>query len=432
MRVLPMLTALIVAVVLYAVVIERDRLLDFVGVAPQADAGSAAAAQPDAASVDSEDAADHAIGVMAMRSNMREIDSAVILRGETEASRQVDVLAETNGKVVSDPLRKGTTVEQGQMLCKLDPGTSLASLAEAEGRLSEARARIPETEARIPEAEARVIEARSRLEEARINQNAATKLSEGGFASDTRVAGAEASVRSAEAAVSSAEAGLKAAQSGMEGVDAAIQSAEAAVARAQTEIDRLTISAPFAGVLETDTAELGSLMQSQGGSALCATILQLDPVKLVGYVPEPSVGRVKGGAPARARLSDGEPVEGRVSFVSRSADPVTRTFRVEITVPNPGMSLRAGQTAEIAISAAGALAHLVPQSALTLDDGGVLGVRAIDSDSRAVFLPVEIVRDTPEGVFLAGLPENVDIITVGQEYVIDGVPVQPSFEDVKQ
>ena len=430
MRVLPMLTALIVAVVLYAVVIERDRLLDFAGVAPQADAGSAAAAPREAASGDSE--SDHAVGVMAMRSNMREIDSAVILRGDTQASRQVDVLAETSGKVVSDPLRKGTFVEQGQMLCKLDPGTSLASLAEAEGRLSEARARIPETKARTPEAEARVAEARARLEEARINQNAATKLSEGGFASDTRVAGAEASVRSAEAAVSSAEAGLKAAQSGMQAVEAAIQSAEAEVARARTDIDRLTISAPFAGVLETDTAELGSLMQSQGGNALCATILQLDPVKLVGYVPELSVGRVEVGAPARARLSDGDAVEGRVSFVSRSADPVTRTFRVEITVPNRAMSLRAGQTAEIAISAAGALAHLVPQSALTLDDGGVLGVRAIDSDSRAVFLPVEIVRDTPDGVFLTGLPEEVDIITVGQEYVIDGVPVVPSFEDVKQ
>ncbi|MGY9049419.1 hypothetical protein P775_27385 [Puniceibacterium antarcticum] len=431
MRLLPILTALTVAIVLYALVIERDRLMQFAQAMSPGDTAEPVAA-PEAESAPAPGTAAGVVAVMAMHSIAQEVDSAVVLRGETQALRAVDVLAESSGKVISDPLRKGSSVEAGQVLCKLDPGTSLANLAEAQGMLSEARARIPETEARVPEASARVEEARALLQEAQINENAATKLSQGGFASDTRVAGAQASKRSAEAAVSSAEAGLKAAQSGMQGVDAAIQSAEAAVARAQTEIDRLTIHAPFSGLLETDTAELGSLMQSQGGSGLCATIIQLDPIKLVGFVPELSVARVKVGAPAGARLTEGGDVAGQVTFLSRSADPVTRTFRVEITVPNPDRALRAGQTAEIMISAAGALAHLVPQSALTLNDDGALGVRGVDGDSRAQFLPVEVLRDTPQGMLLTGLPDQVDIITVGQEYVIDDVPVAPSFEDVIQ
>ncbi len=438
MRLIPILTALIVAVVLYAVVIERDRLMEFTrALSP---AASADAPETQDTSEPEEEGSETAVqlpvegvvAVMAMRSTAQEVDSAVVLRGETQALREVDVQAESSGKVTSPPLRKGAFVEQGQVLCELDPGTSLANLAEAEGMLSEARARIPETEARIPEAEARVEEARARLQEAEINQNAATKLSAGGFASDTRVAGAQAGTRSAEAAVSSAEAGLRAAESGMQGVDAAIQSAEAAVARAQTEIDRLTIRAPFSGLLETDTAELGSLMQAQGGSALCATIIQLDPIKLVGFVPELGVSRVEVGAPAGARLTEGGDITGRVTFLSRSADPVTRTFRVEVTVPNPDLSLRAGQTAEIAIEADGALAHLVPQSALTLNDDGALGVRAVDNDGLAEFMPVEVLRDTTDGVLLTGLPEQVNIITVGQEYVTDGVPVAPSYEDVIQ
>ncbi len=446
MRLIPILTALIVAGVLYGMVIERDRLMAFVREMSPAGTMDAAAAPgtagpdaaPDLQTAPQTDAQTGApagagvVGVMAMRSTAQEVDSAVILRGETQPLREVDVQAESSGKVISAPLRKGTFVEQDQILCKIDPGTSLANLAEAQGMLSEARARIPETEARVPEAEARVEEARARLQEAEINENAASKLSQGGFASDTRVAGAQAATRSAEAAVSSAEAGLKAAQSGMQGVEAAIQSAEATVARARTEIDRLTITAPFSGLLETDTAELGSLMQSQGGSALCATILQLDPIKLVGFVPELGVGRVEVGAPVRARLTEGGTVEGRVTFLSRSADPVTRTFRVEITVPNPDLSLRAGQTAEIAIEAEGALAHLVPQSALTLNDAGTLGLRVVDADDRAAFLPVEVLRDTPDGVLLTGLPDTANIITVGQEYVTDGVPVAPSYEDVIQ
>uniref|UniRef100_UPI0035620B69 efflux RND transporter periplasmic adaptor subunit n=1 Tax=Puniceibacterium confluentis TaxID=1958944 RepID=UPI0035620B69 len=432
------LTALIVAAVLYALVIERERLLEFARqMSPVRSAETAQppeAPQPDTMAEAAAETwtAQGAVAVVAIHSVAREVNNAVVLRGETQALREVDVQAESSGKVVSVPLRKGAFVEQGQVLCRLDPGTSLASLAEAEGMLLEARARIPETEARVPEAEARLAEARARLEEAQITENAATKLSQGGFASDTRVAGAQAGKRSAEAAVSSAEAGLKAAQSGMQAVDAAIQSAEAAVARAQTEIDRLTIHAPFAGLLETDTAELGSLMQSQGGSALCATILQLDPIKLVGFVPEVGVGRIEVGAPVRARLTEGGTVEGRVTFLSRSADPLTRTFRVEVTVPNPDLGLRAGQTAEIAVQAEGAPAHLVPQSALTLNDEGALGVRTVDADGLAAFLPVEVLRDTPQGMLVTGLPDRVSIITVGQEYVTDGVPVAPSYEDVLQ
>ncbi|KMK66783.1 efflux RND transporter periplasmic adaptor subunit [Puniceibacterium sp. IMCC21224] len=442
MRLIPIITACLVAALLYAIVIERERLMAFVqssspamsnpdAPAPENDADVTIVATPKATTKPH----DGAVAVMARRSVARETDSAVILRGETQALRQVDVLAESSGKVNSPPLRKGAFVDEGDLLCQLDPGTSVISLAEANSRLAEARARIPETKARVPEAEARVEEAKAQLEEAQINANAASKLSQGGFASDTRVANTQAAVRSAEAGVRGAEAGLTAARAGMEGVDAAIQSAEAAVARAQTEIDNLKIHAPFSGLLETDSAELGALLQGGGGgggAALCATIIQLDPVKLVGFVPEMSVSRVEVGAGARARLIEGGSVEGRVTFLSRSADAVTRTFRVEITVPNPDLAVRAGQTAEIAIAAEGALAHLLPQSALTLDDSGVLGVRTIAADGTALFVPINVLRDTSDGIFVTGLPDTADVIILGQEYVTDGIPVAPSFEEVIQ
>ncbi len=434
MRIVPIITAALVAAVLFGVVIERDRLFKIVN--ELSPAGAPAEATDDVAEVESEAEPD-AVGaeddgimrVMATRSVAREIGTQVQLRGETEAARQVSVLSETSGKVISEPLRKGSFVTAGQPMCEIDPGTSAASLAEAEARLAEAIARRPEVEARIPEAEARLVEAQARLQEANINANAAKRLSEDGFASQTRVANTEAAVQSAQASIVSSEAGVKAARAGLDALQASVESAEAAVERAQTEIDRLVIAAPFSGLLESDTAELGSLLQP---GALCATVIQLDEIKVVGFVPETEVDRIEVGAMAGARINGKDDVLGEVTFLSRSADSTTRTFRVELTVENPGLSIRDGQTAEILIEAQGVMAHVLAASTLTLNDDGTLGVRIIDAESKAQFVPVTILRDAPEGVYLTGLPEQADVITVGQEFVTDGVPVAPSFEEVIQ
>lgn len=418
MRIVSILTAILVTLFLYVLVFERDRLSGFVNAGATANAAEPAPADgtTPTEAVDTADAsADAAMKVVVTTSTATTIDSAVILRGETEAARSVTARAETTGLVVNTPLRKGTFVAQGDVLCELDPGTRAANLADANARLELARARVPETQARLDEAEAR-------LEEAKINFNAANKLSEGGYASDTRVANAQATVRSAEAAVASAKAGFDATRSG-------IQSAEAAVASAQKEIDRLIIKAPFAGLLETDTAELGSLLQP---GAVCAEVIQLDPIKIVAFVPETEWARVTVGAPAMARLISGREVTGAVTFLSRSADPVTRTFRVEIQVPNADLSIADGQTAEVMIGADGTSAHLLPQSALTLDDAGRLGLRVVGNDNIVAFLPVSLIRDTVDGVWLAGLPDTIDVIVVGQDFVRAGVTVDPTYEEAQQ
>ena len=200
----------------------------------------------------------------------------------------------------------------------------------------------------------------------------------------------------------------------------------AAVAIATRDIENVTIKAPFAGLLESDTAELGTFLSS---GAACATVIQLDPIKLVGYAPEADVAAIEVGALAGARLISGRDVTGRVTFLSRSADPSTRTFRVEVEIPNPDFTIRDGQTVEMAISAAGLAAHLVPQSALTLDDQGQIGLRIVGADNRAEFAPVTVLRDTLEGIWVAGLADEVDIIVVGQDFVTAGVLVEPHYTD---
>lgn len=418
MRVIPLLTAAIVTTGLYYAVIEREALLAFArGEDAVATDTSAEATAPVAAPAtdNAEKSGAARVRVVALRSTARGIDSAVILRGQTEAARQVEVRAETTSTVVSEPLRKGAQVKAGDLLCKLDPGTRPATLLEAKARLAEAKIRVPEAQARLDEA-------RARLKEAGINLTAAQKLSEGGYASETRLAAAQAAERSAVAGVATAETGLETTRAG-------IEAASAQVAASEKEMARLDILAPFDGLLESDAAELGSLMQP---GSLCATVIQLDTIKIVGFVPETEVNRVKIGATAGAELATGKQVSGKVTFISRSADPTTRTFEVEITIPNPGLAIRDGQTADIVIAAEGTKAHLLPQSALTLNNDGQLGVRVVGDDSIVAFFPVTLLRDTSDGVWVAGLPEQADVIVVGQDFVVAGVPVTATYKEASQ
>ena len=406
MKLMPILTAILVTAFLFLLVFQRDTLLEF---------ARSDVATEDVVVTQTVDDGPRVVSVVAMTSTAQTIDSAVILRGRTEAARQVDVRSETTGQVVSDPLRKGAFVNAGDMLCELDPGTRAS-------RVTEARARLTEAEGRVPEAEAAVAEATARVREADINVNAARQLSQDGFASETRLVSAEATREAALAGVQRANSGVISARAG-------IESAQAALEAAQKEIENLTITAPFSGLLETDTAELGSLLQP---GASCATIIQLDPIKLVGFVPEIDVNKVTVGAMAGARLATGAEVAGRVTFLSRSSDETTRTFRVEVEVPNADLAIRDGQTAEIIVASDGQKAHLLRQSSLTLNNDGALGIRVVTAENTAQFLPVTLLRDTIDGVWVAGLPETVDVIVVGQEYVIDGVVIAPTYQEAAQ
>ena len=356
-----------------------------------------------------------AVGVVAVHSVARAIDSAVVLRGQTEADREVELRSETSGQVISDPLRKGSFVEEGQLLCSLDPAAREATLAEAQARLQEAKSRIPEAEARLDEA-------RARLEEARINDNAAAKPVRGRIC-----LGNPGGVDQGGGQRGNGRCRDRAVGPGGHTVGHPVCRGRGCFG-GKGDCPPVDPRA-LCGILESDTAELGSLLQP---GALCATVIQLDPVMLVGFVPETEVNRVELGARAGGRLATGEEIEGKVTFLSRAADSETRTFRVEIEVPNPDLRLRDGQTAEIVIAADGTSAHLLPQSALTLNDEGAMGVRIVTEEQTAQFVPVTLLRDTPNGVWLAGLPDKADVIIIGQEFVTDGVRVEPAFQEVSQ
>jgi multidrug efflux system membrane fusion protein len=175
-------------------------------------------------------------------------------------------------------------------------------------------------------------------------------------------------------------------------------------------------------VVQDPLASVGSML---GAGAPCATIVQLDPMLFVGNVPEVRIGLAKLGLPASIKTVTGDTVDGKVSYIASTADPATRSFVIEIEIPNADGKVRDGVTAEATVNVGTAPAHLLPQSVLTLDDEGIVGVRAVE-DSKVAFYPITILQDTREGVWVTGLPPKVDVITVGQESVQAGQTVAAS------
>jgi multidrug efflux system membrane fusion protein len=298
---------------------------------------------------------------------MQAMPVEVTLRGRTKANSQISVVPETSGTLKAVAVEKGQHVDAGDLLCTLDPGTRAAAVTQAEAGLEQAQSAY--------------------------EANAALR-----------------------------KKGLAAANSGLQ-LESALKAAQAALDNAKAELARTEIHAKISGVVQEPLADVGSML---GPGAPCATIVQLDPILFAGSVPEARIGYAKIGLKAKVVTVTGHTLEGEVSYISAVADPATRSFAVEITLPNADLAVRDGVTAEATVDVGTAPAHLLPQSVLTLDDDGGIGVRAV-VDEKVVFYPVTILRDTREGIWVAGLPPKVDVITVGQEFVTAGQAVVAGY-----
>ena len=209
----------------------------------------------------------------------------------------------------------------------------------------------------------------------------------------------------------------------LESQKAAIDGAQASVTQAEIELNNINIRAPFAGILEAQLAEVGDYL-SPGQP--CANIVQLSPLHVIINLTEAQLGKVKIGQSAQIKLATGQSVTGTIKFIDAKAQDATRTFRAELSVPNADYAIKAGLTATVRLSAGEWEAQRIPSKILTLNEAGTLGVRYVNYDNRVVFAPVETIDEDPSGVWVTGLPERVNIIIEGQDFVSNGAQVNPS------
>ena len=182
------------------------------------------------------------------------------------------------------------------------------------------------------------------------------------------------------------------------------------------ELNRTEVKAPFSGYIESIVKPGNFLDRGQ----ICATIIDLDPIKFVAEVPEIQVSKVNIGQEAIIELITNQRVNGNLTFVSKSASPKTKTFKIESEIVNSSGSIKDGITATMTIRTDPVLAHRISPSILVLDDLGRIGVKVINSNNVVEFSEVQIIEDLEEGLWISGLPDSVEIIVQGQGFVEDG------------
>jgi len=297
---------------------------------------------------------------------------AIRLSGSTDADKRAVLATRAAGVVEELPFEQGDAVRRGDVIAKL----------QEEGK------------------EAAVETARTLLAQREAEATAARRLAERGSLPKLQLDGALSALAAARAQF------------------------DAAVA----DLDRNVVRAPFDGTIDKVDAELGG---SLAAGAPVATILSLDPILARGEVSERDLTHVKAGDKARVRLVSGEEAEGTIRYISRDATPATRTFRVEVAVPNADGRIPSGMTAEVTLLAEPVEATVLPRSVVTLSNDGDLGIRAVDGDDKVVFYPIDLVDDMQGGLVLGGIPADVRIIVAGQELISDGDTVNPVAADAE-
>ncbi len=290
----------------------------------------------------------------------------IVVQGRTAASRKVEIKAETMGKVIEIGADRGARVKKGQLIAKL-------ATDDRQARLEEAQALV-----------------RQRT----LDLDAGKQLADKGFRPE-----------------------LKNAES-----RSALESAKAMLARIELDIQRTQIRAPFDGVLDQRAVEIGDYVRD---SVVIATVVDLAPAVVMAQISEREVGQIRVGQIGSARLVTGGSVEGVVRYIGAVGDAATRTFKVELEVPNPDARIVEGVTAELRLPVAQTSAHPLPPSVLTLDDLGRIGVKLVAEGDRVTFVPAQVIAGDSERVWLGGLPKTARVIAVGQEFVKDGERVAP-------
>jgi multidrug efflux system membrane fusion protein len=308
--------------------------------------------------------------VRAVKSKAVEIVRETLVNARTEASRSVTLRAEVGGQVREIGAARGAAVKEGEAILRLEER----------------------------ERKARLEQARGNLERAQIEAQSARKLASQGLQSRSDLAAAEAS----------------------------LEAASAELTTAQLDCERTIITAPFDGILAERSAEMGDYL-SPGTEV--ASVADLDPIRVTGYMTERELGGVHTGSAASAKLSDGTKLEGTIRYISPEAEAQTRMYRVEMECPNPDYAIRAGLTAQLSVPHDKVKAHFVSPGSVTLTDTGDIGVIVADKDGVTRFCHIDLVKTEADGLWVGGLPDDAILVTVGQDFVKAGSKVELVFAD---
>ena len=187
----------------------------------------------------------------------------------------------------------------------------------------------------------------------------------------------------------------------------------------QNEFNKVALFAPFNGIL-LDGHKIGGELVMPGEKVY--ELIDLSSLKIFGYINENEILSISLNNEVSISIL-GEEIEGKIDYISPISDPNTKTFEIVVKVDNKNYRYKDGLSSMISIKKGEVLAHKISPSILALGNGGELGVKVINDDSKVIFKEVQVIEDTSEYMLVTGLNEKEQLIIVGQQYVSAGEEV---------
>lgn len=308
--------------------------------------------------------------VQAKTLTTRIIEMHLPLSGTTQAGETLTLVNSYPGRITKLPINKGLFIKKGTPILQIDIRTLKTEIEQA----------------------------RLLVKQRALELDGIKKLAANNFSSKVNLAQAETEL----AAAKSAERKLL------------------------VDLENATITAPFSGILNTLDVQEGQIISS--GTPI-GTLVSLNPIKVSVNIPQNKIQQIKLGTLGEIRLESGYEAEGFVSYINSTANETSRTITVEMQVKNPDNVLPAGLTAVVDFMIDEQKAHAFSPALLTLDDSGNTAVKTIDIDNKVVISPVNIVKSERNQIWVSGLPDNVNIITVGQGFVSAGDKINAHYQN---
>ncbi len=327
----------------------------------------------DASDVAEQDKAENIVPKVRFRTmQVQNIDRVITLFARTEPDRIVTIKAETIGRVSKFIAKHGERVKVGDAILHID-------MQDRQQRLKSRQLMLKQRE---------------------LEYEGAKSLSTKGFQNQVQLAQAAT----------------------------LLQDARAALSQLQLDIANTKIQVPFDGVFSQQYVDVGEYL-APGDPVV--QIVDLDPLVIRADVTQEDIAELKMGQSAAIVFIDSNSSQGKIRYLSSVADPETNTFRIEVEISNGDYKLLAGKSAEMTIALEQSSAIFISPSLLSLNDKGVIGLKSVVK-GKVVFSQINIVKTKADGIWVSGIGDATNIITVGQGFVRAGDAVEAVAEPIKE
>jgi len=344
-----------------------------------------------------------------------QIDQSITLQGQTTHNRTIDVKSETTGNITNINFIRGDFVKSKQDLITI-------SIEDRQELYNSSKKDLERLKKEIiinkKNRDNLLMKNSEQIKLYEIEYLSAKQLIDKGLSSKSKLS--LASFNLANAKSNKVDINLNY-ESQLAYLEAQIEGTKSRIKNIELDINKTKVSVPFDGIVNKKYVEIGDYVRP--GNILFS-IVDLNPIKIQGYLSEFDVNKVNLGTKALVENANSISKIGIITFISPTAETSTRTFEFTIEADNSDFTFKSGITTSIIIEGSELLAHKIPPSILTLKDDGTVGVKGLNNSNTVVFYPIIKVKDTIDGMWVSGLPNNVTLITSGQEYISMGQVIE--------